>query len=100
MNKDTEYLIQEWALEIYRQGGNRSYLLCVTSKLGGTSFNEIDYEVAEKLMLNEIYMAYSVNLQVPCKENFVMPYKIIDKIIDQKSNIILIAEEIKNITVK
>lgn len=97
MNENTSYLLSEVGIEIYKSGGNKAYMLCVINKNGGIGNYGIDYEIAEKLDINNIYLGYSVNLDIAIKTQFVKPYKIVDKIIDEKHNIILIVEELKNI---
>ena len=100
MTDITKYLLTKKFIEIYKSGGKRAYLLSLINELGGTASREIDYDIAKKVLKDDIYIDYSINLDYPTKDQFIKPYKIIQKVIDKLGNIILICEEQKSISLE
>lgn len=88
MNEKTKRALQEYGIEIYNEGNKNAYIITMDPNIK----EEIEYNIAKELHVNDNYMKYSIDLNVPCKDQFVMLYKVLDKIIDEEENIILILE--------
>lgn len=96
----TKYLLENTSFKIYRNGSNRAYLLSGKDDLGKIDSKEIKYQVAEKLQTGNIFVNYSPSMENACQYQFVTPYEVIDRVIDENNNIIIIGEQLPNITVK
>ncbi|HWQ71930.1 MAG TPA: hypothetical protein VN370_06355 [Desulfitobacteriaceae bacterium] len=95
----TKYLLEMKSFMIYRNGSNRAYLL--SGKVDReTDSKEIKYQAAEKLQTGDIFLNYSPGMENACQYQFLIPYKVIDKVVDENNNIIIIGEQLAKITVK
>lgn len=100
MDNIIKYFLTTQYLDIYKEGSNNAYLLSKTSEYGGIQTTCIDYDIARNISKDEIYMEYSINLQYHNKDQFLMPYIIIEKIVDKNGNIILIGEKQDSVSLK
>ncbi|MHB8124816.1 MAG: hypothetical protein ACYDEJ_04085 [Desulfitobacteriaceae bacterium] len=100
MKDITKYLLENKSLEIFRNGINNAYLLSVINDLGEIENKEIEYQIAEKLQIDDIFINYSESMEYACQYQFIKPYIVIDKIVDEKGNIIIIGEQSQKISLK
>ncbi|WP_026893781.1 hypothetical protein [Clostridiisalibacter paucivorans] len=98
MNKDIANLIKNSIEDIYNKS-DTAIMLFYHNDIGGISNHEIEYNIAEKLKIGDTYIRYSINERVPCKNDFIMCYQVVEKIIDENNNIILIVHEKNNVDV-
>jgi hypothetical protein len=96
----TRCLLEMKSFMIYRNGLNRAYLLSVKGDMENIDSKEIKYQVAEKLQTGNVFINYSPSMENACQYQFVTPYKVIDRVVDENSNIIIIGEQLPNITVE
>lgn len=100
MTDNTRYLLTKCFEDIYRNGSEKAYLLSIINESGGTSSYSVDYDIAKVLSKDDIYLYCSINFDYPNKNQFIKPYKIIQKVVDEARNIILIGEEQKSISLE
>jgi hypothetical protein len=100
MENSTKYLLEMKSFMIYRNGSNRAYLLSVKDNIENIDSKEIKYQAAEKLQTGNVFINYSPSMENACQYQFLTPYKVIDKVVDENNNIIIIGKQLPNITVK
>jgi hypothetical protein len=100
MNDLTKHLLEMKSFMIYRNGSKKAYLMSLKVDSGNIDSKEIEYPVAEKLQTGNLYICYSPSMANACQYQFITPYKVLDKVVDESGNIIIIGEQLPNLTVK
>ncbi|MDD2234450.1 MAG: hypothetical protein PHZ11_06655 [Desulfitobacteriaceae bacterium] len=100
MNDLTRNSLEMKSFLIYRNGSNKAYLLSLKDDSGNIDSMEIEYSVAEKLQTGNLFICYSPSMANACQYQFVTPYEVLDKVVDENGNIIIIGEQLPNLTVK
>lgn len=100
MKDITRQLLAGKSFEIYRNGQNKAYLLSLPKDSEDIESQKIEYEIAEKLQEKNIFLHYSPSMENACMYQFVTPYEVLEKAVDELGNIILIGEQLPPITLK
>jgi len=92
MKEETLRALADHGMSIYKEEQKQGFILC------NALIEPIDYEIAEKINVNSCYVKYFVNKF--SANNNISVYEVIDKIYDERKNIILVCRntnvELKN----
>jgi hypothetical protein len=100
MKDITRQMLAGKSFEIYRNGQNKAYLLSLPKEAENIESITIKYELAEKLQRKNIFLQYSPSMANACMYQFVTPYMVIDKAVDELGNIIIVGERMPPISLK
>lgn len=100
MNDLTKHLLEMKSFMIYRNGSNKAYLLSLKADSENIDNREIKYSEAEKLQKGNLFIYYSPSMDNACQYQFITPFEVMDKVVDENGNIIIIGEQLPNLTVK
>lgn len=79
-------------IEKCEESKNETYLLEIDEYGGLLENSMMSDEVKKKLLYCDSFISYSVDSKIPCKKNFMIKYNVLERTVDDKNNVFIIAK--------